>query len=249
MRLIPVLDLMNGQVVHGRRGERNQYRPVKSCLTSSADPLPVARALQDKTGCREFYIADLDALQCRGGHRDQIIELASGLSADLWIDAGITDIASAQKILQYGASKIIICTESLPDYATLNAIENAIDRSRRVFSLDIINGLIISKAPFLKNLPPLEALEMIADQGWRDFILLTLDHVGTGSGPDWKLLEAARHRFPQLNFFAAGGIHHPEDIGRLISLDITGALIATALHWGWITARHIREMGLNAELI
>lgn len=249
MRLIPVLDLMNGLVVHGIRGERSQYRPVESCLTSSAEPLPVARALKAETGCREFYIADLDALQCTGDHRDHIAELAGGLSADLWIDAGITDAASAQRVLNYGADKIIICTESLPDRETLDAIAKAIDYGRMVFSIDIVNGRVISKAPFLKGLSPLDALEMVSGHGWLNFILLTLDHVGTGSGPDWELLETARHRFPQLTFFAGGGIHIPEDIDRLISLNIDGALVATALHRGWITARHIRDMGLNAEMV
>jgi len=98
-------------------------------------------------------------------------------------------------------------------------------------------------------LSPLDALEIVAGQGWLNFILLTLDHVGTGSGPDWELLETARHRFPQLTFFAGGGIHIPEDIDRLISLNIDGVLVATALHRGWITARHIRDMGLNPEMV
>jgi len=250
MRLIPVLDLMNGLVVHGIRGERSQYRPVESCLTSSAAPLPVARALQAETGCREFYIADLDALQCTGGdHRDHIAELAGGLSAELWVDAGITDVASAQRILNYGAGKIIICTESLPDPAILDAIAKAIDYGRMVFSIDIVNGRVISKAPFLKGLSPLDALEIVSGQGWLNFILLTLDHVGTGSGPDWDLLETARRRFPQLTFFAGGGIRTPADIGRLISLDINGALVATSLHRGWITARQIKDMGLNTEMV
>jgi len=142
-----------------------------------------------------------------GDHRDHIAELAGGLSAELWVDAGITDVASAQRILNYGAGKNIICTESLPDPAILDAIAKAIDYGRMVFSIDIVNGRVISKAPFLKGLSPLDALEIVSGQGWLNFILLTLDHVGTGSGPDWDLLETARRRFPQLTFLPAGDPH------------------------------------------
>ena len=62
MRIIPVIDLMKGEVVQAIRGDRANYRPVQSVLTRDAQPLSVARALQDATGCDEFYIADLDAI-------------------------------------------------------------------------------------------------------------------------------------------------------------------------------------------
>ncbi len=66
MRIIPVIDLMNGLVVQAIRGERDQYGPVHSILVPDAKPLSVAQALQDETCCNEFYIADLDAILGRG---------------------------------------------------------------------------------------------------------------------------------------------------------------------------------------
>lgn len=243
MHIIPVLDLMNGQVVHGIQGERSRYRPVESCLTPHSDPLSVARAFQSETGCREFYIADLDALQGRGDHRDQIRELSDRLSVELWVDAGVTDADSAKKVRGFGAHRVIICSESLPNRTALTTMTETVLSVDSVFSIDIVRGHVMSKADFLKRLPPLDAVEMVAGQGWKKFILLTLDHVGTGSGPDWDLLESARRRFPHLSLFAGGGIHTPEEMVRLAALGIDGVLVATSLHKGWITRRHIEAMG------
>ena len=45
MKILPVIDLMGGQVVRGVAGRRDQYRPVVSRLTPSSAPLDVAGQL------------------------------------------------------------------------------------------------------------------------------------------------------------------------------------------------------------
>ncbi len=62
MRVIPVLDIMGGVVVRGVAGRRSEYRPIESSLCSSCDPPVVARAIVERFGLAEFYIADLDAI-------------------------------------------------------------------------------------------------------------------------------------------------------------------------------------------
>ncbi|MCS7095879.1 MAG: HisA/HisF-related TIM barrel protein, partial [Nitrososphaerota archaeon] len=66
MKIIPVIDVLGGLAVHAVKGERRRYRPVKSVLCSSADPLEVAEAFKE-LGFREVYLADLDAIM--GGSR------------------------------------------------------------------------------------------------------------------------------------------------------------------------------------
>ncbi|HXY70803.1 MAG TPA: HisA/HisF-related TIM barrel protein, partial [Gemmatimonadales bacterium] len=62
MRIVPVLDLKGGIVVHARRGRRDEYAPLRSPLVEGCEPVAVARALC--TACRTttLYVADLDAL-------------------------------------------------------------------------------------------------------------------------------------------------------------------------------------------
>ena len=43
MNLIPVIDLMQGQVVRAVRGNRHAYQPIVSKLCASSDPLTVMR--------------------------------------------------------------------------------------------------------------------------------------------------------------------------------------------------------------
>src|ERR1017187_1877779 len=86
--ILPVLDLMNGQIVRGIAGRRDEYRPIVSKLVDSAEPLAVARAFREHFGFDEFYLADLDAIRFGKPALDVYRHLkANGFR--LWIDAGI----------------------------------------------------------------------------------------------------------------------------------------------------------------
>ena len=70
----------------------------------------------------------------------------------------------------------------------------------------------------------------------RDIILMTLGRVGSGAGPDLERLTRLRHAAPSQRLFAAGGVRGPADLLQLRDLGVAGALVATALHQGHITA-------------
>ncbi len=100
MNVIPVIDLLHGQVVRAVRGDRSQYRPIVSPLCASSEPLAVSRILCQHCASARLYVADLDALQ---GGVSQIATLRALLAADprleLWLDAGFADVGAAADVL------------------------------------------------------------------------------------------------------------------------------------------------------
>ena len=242
MRIIPVIDLMKGEVVQAVRGDRANYRPVQSVLVHDAQPLSVARALQEATGCDEFYVADLDAIMEGRPQWHILREMADGVKAAFSVDAGIADTAGAVKTLEAGAARVIVCSETLQDLDTPRAIRSALPAERLLFSVDVVNGRVRSRCPALHDADPSAVLDLMARDGWSQFILLTLDRVGAGGGPDWALLEEAAKRFPELSLIAGGGVRTPLDLQRLASMNVSGALIATSLHRGWIAPEDLRAL-------
>ena len=242
MQIVPVIDLMEGIVVHALKGERERYQPVQSILTSGADPVDVARCLQMATHCRELYIADLDAIQGNGHNTRAISEITSHVDADLWVDAGIADVASADRLISAGADIIIIGTETLTTLQELKRLRDAIAMDKLILSLDVVDRRVLSGAESLKGLEPLRALAHLVKEGLERFILLTLDAVGTGEGPDLSLLRRAKQSFPQITLIAGGGIKKPEHLRALSSANVDGVLVATSLHRGWITGHDIAAL-------
>ena len=79
MLLIPVIDLMQGQVVRAVRGQRQSYRPIVSTLCEGSAPVDIAQALCRRAGARRLYIADLDALLGGAPQVDVLRELLQAL--------------------------------------------------------------------------------------------------------------------------------------------------------------------------
>jgi HisA/HisF family protein len=239
MDVIPVLDLMGGQVVQGLRGERQQYRAVRSDLVAGSDPVATARALCHACDSAALYVADLDAIAGMGGHGKVLRELRERLRARPWVDAGVSDAAAACRLLETGAARVIVGTETLPDLPALRAIRDALPAERMLVSVDVGARGVLSRCPALAGLPPLAALRRLAAEGVSEVILLTLINVGTGAGPDLETLRAARAAFPRLRLITGGGVRTPDDLWEVAEAGADSVLIATALHRGWITAADV----------
>ncbi len=239
MRIIPVLDLKGGVVVHARRGQRDDYEPVRSPLVDGCEPVPVARALCLAARAGSLYVADLDAL---GGAPVDVATLA-GLSsvAELWVDAGATTPERAVALARAGVARNVIGTESLGlepafedrQFASGERTLNA--RLPNVLSIDLRDGRLISRAPELAGREPAAAAPLAAALGVREVLVIDLARVGSGSGPPLDAVADLAAALPGLDVYAGGGVRDDDDLRALEAVGAAGALVASALHEGRVT--------------
>jgi phosphoribosylformimino-5-aminoimidazole carboxamide ribotide isomerase len=240
MQLIPVIDLVRGQAVHARAGDRARYRPIESVLTPGhlGDPLALVQAYRDSVGARECYVADLDAIQGGELQRDLLRELARvAAPCGLLLDAGAHSPAGVHAVLALGVSAVVIGLETLPRLEFLEDAVAAAPPGGIVFSLDLRLGrpVLLPAAATNPGLPEPEDLASRAvDAGVGAVLLLDVGRVGTGGGVDLELLRRLRRRFPHVRLLAGGGVAGVEDLRRLADAGCDGALVATALHSGRI---------------
>jgi phosphoribosylformimino-5-aminoimidazole carboxamide ribotide isomerase len=241
MRVIPVIDLLNGFAVHAVKGDRKNYPPLQSILCNQPDPITIARSFQTQLGLGEIYVADLNSIQYHDNlrHRRLISALASNESMDIILDAGVSAFEDAIAWMNTGVRKVVIGAETLQAITAIDQIPKQLDGNRIVFSLDLRAGKILSQCRELAAMSPIEALDRLQSAGWREVILLDLIRVGSGTGIDRALVEEARHQVPGLNLLVGGGIACAEQLEDLRKTGVAGVLLATALHSGIITARHI----------
>ncbi len=233
MKIIPVIDLLNGKVVHAVRGEREKYMPVKSILAEGSDPEEIANALIKVTGSNQLYIADLDAILKTGGNSG-LFPIFKSHGISLMVDTGVSDAGSALTLKRAGVDRIIIGTETISDIDQLSEIIWQIDPDELVLSIDVKKGMVLSKADGLKGVDPVRAIEMFTGRGLNSFIILALDLVGSGGGPDTGLISQVRKEFPSHTIISGGGVRSPSHLSQLKNAGADGVLIATALHMGWI---------------
>jgi phosphoribosylformimino-5-aminoimidazole carboxamide ribotide isomerase len=238
MRVIPVIDLKSGAAVHAVRGERERYRPLRSKLVAGSDPLAVGRAVREAFGLDELYVADLDAIAGGPVHREVVAALAR--EARVMVDAGVADGAAVRLLLELGAARVVIGTETLADQATLERLRSELPDAPLALSLDLRAGRVLSADAELARLEATEALARLERSGVREVIALDLARIGSDAGPDVALMRELSARFPQLELLAGGGVRDASDLRALADAGAAGALVATALHGGAIGPDDLR---------
>ena len=228
MRIVPVLDLKRGIVVHARRGDRAGYAPLSSPLVDGSEPVAVARALCAYTGSDRLYVADLDAIAGAPVDLDTLRRLAT--VAELWVDAGATTAARAAVLGSAGVTRNVIGTESLSD-----AGYEAGGGPAPVLSVDLRDGVLISPRPRLAGGGPDAAIGVARELGARELLVIDLARVGSRAGPPLEAVTTLAAALPGVDVYAGGGVRDDADLRALAAAGASGALVATALHAGAIT--------------
>jgi phosphoribosylformimino-5-aminoimidazole carboxamide ribotide isomerase len=232
MRIIPVLDLMHGQVVRGVGGQRHQYRPQRSPLVDSADPLATARAFRDHFSLSELYIADLDAI---AGYPPAIntFQLLQGDGFKLLIDAGVRTASDATALLAVEVSSIVAGLETIVGPHAIPDLISQVGPTRLVFSLDLKNGQPLTAAAAWRNSSPATIAAEVVAMGVRRLLVLDLARVGVGGGTGTEVLcEWINEKCPTVEVLAGGGVRGRDDLERLRLAGVDGVLVASALHQG-----------------
>jgi phosphoribosylformimino-5-aminoimidazole carboxamide ribotide isomerase len=240
MRVVPVIDLKGGVAVHAVRGDRERYRPVSGRIGDGSDPVGLARAMRDRFGLDELYVADLDAIG--GGTVSPDVVGALARDARVMLDAGATGTTAIAGLLELGVARVIVGTESLAGVQAFRRLRDELPDAPLVLSLDLRGGEVLSPDPALAGSGAADALARLADAGAREVIVLDLLRVGSGEGLDLRLIAELHARFPDVELLAGGGVRDAADLAELATAGAAGALIATALHNGTITADELRAL-------
>jgi phosphoribosylformimino-5-aminoimidazole carboxamide ribotide isomerase len=218
-QIIPVIDLMRGQVVHAKFGQRDRYKPIKSRLCDSNNGLDVVAALLKLYPFRTLYIADIDAILGTSSHDSLIEKITQNFpNVTIWLDCG--NHKSSTKTMPILGSESIV---SLKSYLG--------NKNPHVLSLDFnAHGAMgITELHDSSNYWPGE------------LICMTLNAVGSAQGVDALRLQQLIALNKSSKIYAAGGVRNIEDIQKLASMRLSGALVASALHNGKITHEDIAK--------
>lgn len=229
MQVIPVIDVRHGVAVRAVAGDRSNYRPLTSPLAASASPDDVARGYMRLHPFPALYLADLDGIEGRGCDTSLPERLSRAGAPSIWVDAGVTPAIGVEQALASDKVVAVLGSESGWTAESLSALPDR-HRSRIVLSLDFRgqtflgdNGLLSSPAAWPARV-----------------IVMTLSNVGTASGPNCdalrEMIRRARSAAPAPAIYAAGGIRNAADLASVRALGAAGALVASALHAGTITA-------------
>ncbi len=239
MRIIPVLDLMNGVVVRGVAGRRSAYRPLVSRMTPSVFPVTVAEDLRTHFGFTTFYLADLDAIAGGPLPRDTVSTLHER-GFHIWLDAGIVFDHHAAAVAQLGVARVVVGLETVASPNEVERITKALGEGV-VFSLDLRAGEPMGHIERWRSTDAFDIVAQAIELGVRRVLILDLARVGVGEGTGTdSLCTRVAATFPHVEVSAGGGVRGGEDLRRLHESGVQNVLIASALHDGRIRPEEVR---------
>jgi len=205
--LIPCIDLQDGKAVQLVRGRRR------------------ALAVDDVLGLLDrfrdypiLHVIDLDAAMRKGSNAHWIKLICRRSKMKVRVGGGIRTVARAEKILSWGAEKIIVGSAAFRngevDRSFLGALAKTVGRKRVIVALDTERGRIVVRGwrERLKLRPSevIPALEPFCS----GFLSTFVDNEGTMKGTDLSWFRALR-RVTSLPVTAAGGIRSMREVAAL----------------------------------
>lgn len=232
-KIIPVIDILNSKAVHAKKGERTNYKPLKSYLFHSSNPVEIISILNRKYKFDLFYIADLDSIMKKAPNFQILKKILKISNIQVMLDPGIVDFEDNFQFLKIKIKNLILGLETIKNFKTIIQSLQILNPNNIIISIDMYNGQIISNAKDIKTQNPIKLTKKLESLGIKNIILLDLFRVGQKIGGIPPLYIDILRNFNG-NVFVGGGIKNYTDIINIKELNFSGVLIATALYDGTI---------------
>ena len=229
-RIIPCLDVRDGQVVKGVqfRNHRVMGDIIELATRYSAE------------GADELVFYDITASpEGRSVDSEWVSGVAEVIDIPFCVAGGIRSVKDAREVLQRGADKISINTPAVQRPQLINELMDAFGSQCVVVGVDSVlqGGLWVTRQ--MTGVPErmqqtghatLDWISEAAHRGAGEIVLNCMGSDGTRQGFDIKQLKAARERLsiPLIASGGAGSASHFIEVFE--QADVDGALAATVFH-------------------
>ncbi len=236
-RIIPCLDIKDGQTVKGINFEN---------LTYAGSPLELAKGYAS-LGADELVLLDITAtIEGRNTFLDTVRSVAAHLNIPLTVGGGISCVADVDRLLSAGADKISINTAAIKSPSLIDQLAKAFGSQCVVVAIDTrsVNGGHRVHSAGGRKLEPLETLAWAIecnDRGAGEILLTSMDADGTKAGFDLPIT-AQVSQAVSVPVIASGGAGTTADFLEVFSDGkADAALAASVFHFNLIPILELKK--------
>ncbi|HEX2124499.1 MAG TPA: 1-(5-phosphoribosyl)-5-[(5-phosphoribosylamino)methylideneamino]imidazole-4-carboxamide isomerase [Nitrososphaeraceae archaeon] len=235
MKVIPSIDLMNGNVVRLVRGD-----PANKVVYSD-NPIETARKWE-AAGADMLHVVDLNATLRTGINNNEIVfKIIDSVKIPVQVAGGIRSINAINEMLNKNAAKVVLGTIAYKEPDSIRQIAKK-KVEKLVISIDQNNGrVMIDGWREASSYGIVDAINLFMSMGIRDFLLTSIDRDGTLNGPDVTTLSLASS-FANSLIIASGGISSLEDIIRVRSAGCCSVILGKAVYEGKISIGRVKAI-------
>ncbi len=234
MKIIPAIDIMDGQVVRLYKGDPKQK------TIYSDNPIEIAKKWEQK-GADMLHIVDLDATLDMGSNLSIIKKIIENVSVPVEVAGGLRDESIVMDIAQI-STRVVIGTLAFKDKITLKKLLEKLGPKKIVISVDHKDGeIVIHGWQKRTGVKLIEAIKDFLAMGFSEFLLTNVNRDGTLEGPDLKFLEQAC-QLENANVIASGGISNVKDVQDVKEKNSIGVILGKALYENKISIQEAKKV-------
>lgn len=235
MKVIPAIDLLNGQVVRLHKGDYDE------ATIYNDDPVAEARKFKE-AGFKHIHVVDLNgAKEGKFVNLKHIKQIIQELDLSVQTGGGIRSYEDARLLLDEGISKVICSSMAVKNQDDwLQLLDDYEDRA--ILGMDLKDGKV-AYGGWLETLDQSleEFLLPMIQRGLSTVLCTDISRDGTLEGPNVKLYNELSSRFPGLNFIASGGVSNADDLHALSEDNRYGVVVGRAYYEGNISLEEMME--------
>ncbi len=234
MKIIPAIDLMDGQVVRLLKGNPNNK------TVYSNNPIEIAKKWQS-AGADMLHIVDLDATLGRGTNIQIIKKMIEELNLPVQVAGGLRDENTISETCKW-ATRVVIGTIAFKQKETVLRLADALGKDKIVISVDHVGGIIVINGWQEKTKTKLfDGMNEFLKMGFSEFLLTSVSRDGTMQGPDLEILQKACS-IENANVIASGGISNIDDIKQVKNANAFGVILGKALYENKISIEEAKKI-------
>lgn len=225
MRIIPAIDIMDGEVVRLLRGDPDRK------TVYGQDPVEIAREWE-RQGAHMLHVVDLDATLSLGYNTGIIREIARSVRIPVQAAGGLRSASAVDEMMGH-AARAVVGTLAL-DGEILRDLAGRYG-DRLVVSVDHDNGRVLTHGwQQDSGMELVPAINRFMEAGVTEFLVTNVSRDGTLAGPDLDGLALACG-IDGSHVIASGGISGVSDVREVSRYGPHGVILGKALYEGRIT--------------
>ena len=239
MKIIPAIDLMNGEVVRLFKGDPNQK------TVYSNNPVEIAKKWES-SGADMLHLVDLDATLGLGNNYETLKEICQNISIPVQVAGGLRDVTKIANTLDF-AQRVVIGTlvmqlKQSEQESILIEMVSQFGKDKLVVSIDHVDGEIVTHG-WQKNtgLKLQDVTNEFVKDGFSEFLTTNVSKDGTLQGPDIISLKEVC-QINGTNIIASGGISKLDDVQDVKKYNPYGVILGKALYEGLISIEEAKAI-------
>ena len=242
MRLIPAIDIIDGQCVRLTKGDYSTKKVYNE------NPLEVAKMFQD-SGIEYLHLVDLDGAKAKHIVNYKILEtLATQTNLKIDFGGGLKSDDDLKIAFESGAQQITGGSIAVKNPNLFESWINHYGSEKIILGADCFHGKIAIQGWQEKS--SLEIMSFINDytkKGIKNVICTDISKDGMLQGPAFELYNSILNQNPNLHLIASGGVSNFEELPKLKAIGCEGVIIGKAIYEGKITLKALEQFQINTN--